>query len=563
MILKKSILFVFILFISLNISSQETDEREMESALTEATKQFLFGNLDLAENLYKNIIEKYPNSDASLYQLSQIYVYRGQLNLAKKYAYQAEQLDTANLYYLLNQINIHKIEKNSDSLISVLERVVTRFNDNPEYATTLLNMYFLNNEYNKAVTLSNDIRIKYGIIENNLVIELNSLEKLNRFNEGIELLKELILEFPENIDYVYELARYYLHTEDFDKAENIYKDILQNHQNETDVLISLSILERKRNSLNKSYYYLQKYILSENVKDQQKNTILYSLSTNDTIVQEEGKILSSVIDTNYKHNYGFNSLALAYDFYMKIDSVKIATGLMEKLVALDTSSKELMDKLVYLYYNQNNYEKLFTISGKALENYPEEPRYYILYGLSALQLDSNYQAIEKLNYALNKNIIDEKDLGLLYNFLGDAYHNIENDWLSDKYYELVIELEPKNCLVKNNYAYYLSLRGEKLDLAYTYSKYCVKKNKREPTYLDTHAWVLYQQNKFKKAAKYLKKAIKHGGDDSAEILEHYGDVLLELGEYKAALEYWEKAAEIEESEEVLSKIKKYTSEINE
>jgi hypothetical protein len=38
-----------------------------------------------------------------------------------------------------------------------------------------------------------------------------------------------------------------------------------------------------------------------------------------------------------------------------------------------------------------------------------------------------------------------------------------------------------------------------------------------------------------------KKALNHGGDNDAEILEHYGEILYTIRRKSKALEYWEKA----------------------
>ena len=73
----------------------------------------------------------------------------------------------------------------------------------------------------------------------------------------------------------------------------------------------------------------------------------------------------------------------------------------------------------------------------------------------------------------------------------------------------------------------------------------------EPSFLDTYAWVLFQQgqeatDKNKKEEKYgLSKKImdscfEHGGN-SAVMHEHYGDILLELNDINAAKKQWEEA----------------------
>ena len=64
------------------------------------------------------------------------------------------------------------------------------------------------------------------------------------------------------------------------------------------------------------------------------------------------------------------------------------------------------------------------------------------------------------------------------------------------------------------------------------------------TYQDTYAWVLYQLKEYKKSREWLLKSFSNGGDKSAVIIEHYGDVLYQLGKKEEAIKQWIKAKKI-------------------
>jgi Tfp pilus assembly protein PilF len=87
----------------------------------------------------------------------------------------------------------------------------------------------------------------------------------------------------------------------------------------------------------------------------------------------------------------------------------------------------------------------------------------------------------------------------------------------------------------------LSLRRERLDKAATMSKQLIEKYPNEGTYLDTYAWVLYQQGKYEEAFRYLNLAIEDDKSQSSTVWEHHGDVLFRLGRLDEALKSWKKA----------------------
>ena len=49
---------------------------------------------------------------------------------------------------------------------------------------------------------------------------------------------------------------------------------------------------------------------------------------------------------------------------------------------------------------------------------------------------------------------------------------------------------------------------------------------------------------YDKAQEWLERALISGGNQSAVIVEHYGDVLYQLGKVAEAVEQWKKAKEL-------------------
>ncbi|MFA6818598.1 MAG: hypothetical protein WCR22_06835, partial [Bacteroidales bacterium] len=56
------------------------------------------------------------------------------------------------------------------------------------------------------------------------------------------------------------------------------------------------------------------------------------------------------------------------------------------------------------------------------------------------------------------------------------------------------------------------------------------------------------------ARNIFRQALAYGGKESAEILNHYGDVLNTLNEPLMAIVYWQQAYDMEPREEIRNKI---------
>ena len=112
-----------------------------------------------------------------------------------------------------------------------------------------------------------------------------------------------------------------------------------------------------------------------------------------------------------------------------------------------------------------------------------------------------------------------------------------------KAYERSLRYWPDNTMVLNNYAYFLSLEERDLERALTMSSRVVALTDNNPTYLDTHGWVLFKLGRTAEAKKVMQQAIALDGQESAALLVHYGDILHAMGEQFMAEIYWRKGLE--------------------
>jgi tetratricopeptide (TPR) repeat protein len=183
----------------------------------------------------------------------------------------------------------------------------------------------------------------------------------------------------------------------------------------------------------------------------------------------------------------------------------------------------------------------------ALERFPEQPFVYYMLG-TAYNLKKDYiMAMQYLEQAATLAFSNKRLLAQTYGDLGSVYHELENHRKSNENFVKALEIEPDNDVFLNNFAYFLSLRKENLNEAERMARFVAQRNPNNPTYLDTFAWVLYKQGKYTEARAIMELALKHGGNQEAILLEHFGDILWKLGEKEQALDYWKKAEILEYS----------------
>jgi len=89
-------------------------------------------------------------------------------------------------------------------------------------------------------------------------------------------------------------------------------------------------------------------------------------------------------------------------------------------------------------------------------------------------------------------------------------------------YERILELDPRNTLILNNYAYHLATNGGDLKKAERMSAITIREEPNNPTCLDTYGWIMHLQGQDELALFYLNRALQNATNDENknEIIKH-------------------------------------------
>ena len=195
---------------------------------------------------------------------------------------------------------------------------------------------------------------------------------------------------------------------------------------------------------------------------------------------------------------------------------------------------------------------------KALEYNPDSLDLYRYIAPIYYQMKDYDRALETYDRALtmlDTQQLDEQDAfeerSDLLGGKADVFFSMGDTIRAFETYEQALELYPGNYGVMNNYAYFLALSGRDLDKAERMSALTVKAYPQNATYLDTYAWVFYKKGNYTMALMYIRSAIENDDTHSADVLEHYGDILFKSGEEEQAREQWRLALEKSPDNEVL------------
>lgn len=519
------------------------DDAALDNALVKAAQAYAEADYGGVLACLEPISERYPEEGSLWYYIGMSRLYLRDFESGTEALGKAVALDPGNYWYryYYNLARVYYTE-DPDEGIAGYEDLLKDYPTRTDLNYQLADIYVRTGRDSAALALLGKIEELTGRDETITLYRYEMLSSLGRDDEAEETLVSFNQEFPSP-RVLNELGTFYqAHDRDslalgaFSAARSLDPSDLQAASGVSESLLSLGREDE--------YFAFMQQLLSDS-------------STPATYAADYLKNQSNpYVRRQFKHPERIDSLA-------------------ETAVALHPSDSTLLRPAGLYFHSIGNTERaraLFLQNALAYPNDWDQRIYYIQY----LVFIEDYPAASKaadaafdenpgeLRYLDLKNYIDyqQKDYESLirtseklmsltrkgsdeyvtaYASIGDIYHEMGKDKEAFKIYKKVLKLRPDYAPTLNNYAYYLSQQGKKLNKAYTMSKKTVELEPDNATYLDTFGWILHLMGKDIEAKPIFKQAMLYGGQDSAVILDHYADVLTAMKERDLAKIYWRQA----------------------
>ena len=532
----------------------EREKTEFEYVFFNANKERILGNYELAANLYAQCIRLNPNEATPYYELANIYEMMGDYKMALEYSEKAVDLDKENYWYRI--LYAHSLQRNNrtEEAIKQYRMLSEKDPNNIDLYFDMAGMNLFIGKYEDALKDYNKIEEKIGVTEEVSIQKEKVYVKLGDVDKAADEIKNLIKAFHDEFRYYGLLADLYIANDRYDEAFEAYNKILEIDPEDPYVHLSFADYYRNTGDNEKSFEELRIAFKNKNLDIDTKVQILlsyYSITETYPELKEQAFELNKILTK--VHPEEAKAYTIYGDFLYREKKLKEAKYNFSKAIKYDNSKFEVWSQLLFIQSELQDFDSILVVSKNALELFPNQPIFYFFYGVGKLQKKEYKEAVEYLDMGKDYVIDNKPLLAQFYANMGDAYNSLEDYVESDKAYDKALELEPSNVYVLNNYSYYLSLRGEKLEKAEEMSALSNKLEPNQANYQDTYAWVLYKRGKYEEALKWLEKALSNGATNNGVILEHLGDVYYKLNDVSKALEYWKQAKDAGDASDQIDK----------
>ncbi len=432
----------------------------------------------------------------------------------------------------------------------------------------LLQLYQHADNYDKVIATLDRIETLEGSSEDLTLSKMQVYSIKGDKKKEIKELRNLARQHPNDYKYRVMIGNWLLQNGKEKEALSEYNSVLKKEPDNIMAQMSLLDYYKAQNQDSLARAQTERLLLSPNTEIESKILLLRQLISDS---EQNGGDSTEVLDIFGKilaqpqENAGMAELCAAYMSLKKMPEDTVNT-VYERIIDIEPDNAGARLQLLQSAWKKKDFNKVIALAKPGVEYNPSNIWFYYFLGLayaqndeSELELNTLRKGVEQADEESNKDIVSD-----FYAMIGDLLHEQGKNEEAYAAYDSCLQWKPDNIGCLNNYAYFLSEEGRELPKAEQMSYRTVKAEPGNSTFLDTYAWILFKQQRFEEARIYIDQAVAADSAQSAVIVEHAGDIYMMAGDSSKALEYWQKALELDEEENALLqrkiKLKKYIEE---
>ena len=466
----------------------------------EAEKCRLAEDYSSAMDLYRHCLDINPEAPEALYNVGLLYLYLRSDSLGTAYIRAACEHDANNPYYLETLAALYLNRRDAEAAIPVLEKMTTLQRGRSDILSQLAQLYSTVGNTDKAIGALNRIELLEGSSPQLSVEKFRLYKEKGQLDSAFVQLQALCDDAPHDMNLRVVVGSQYMQAGDTLKALQIYEEVRQKEPANTNLqLATMDYLrdigqDDRYNEMRDSLLFapesptqLRVLMLQSIIADVQRDSTYAPrlVAAFDTLLarpQQDAEILI---------------MKGAYQVYSKQPQEELCKT-MRQVLEVEPGNETALRELLQYYIEKNDDKGVEDISRRGLNYHPEEIAYAYYLGMALAEQKKLTDAAEVLQQGLRVRTeeVHPHLLSNVFGVLGDIYYQQQKEMEAFAAYDSALVYKDDNIMCLNNYAYYLSLKGEQLDRAEEMSYRTIRQEPDNITYLDTYAWILFMKGDY-------------------------------------------------------------------
>lgn len=433
------------IFIPASLSAQTEpediaiDTDAFQDHFYEAIKQKGIENYDKAIESLEKCIQLQPNNATLFFELGKNYLNQKKYKQAYDNFEKSTKIDSSNRWAWVGMYDVCYESRDYNQAIVIVQKLV-EFKE--EYKDELVSLYMTTQQYDKALTLINELNDKYGKSEPRDIYKSQILQDAKYQGPEKNNLVEQIRKNPKEESNYIELISIYSKSNQEEKALEVAKQLEKEIPTSDWAQVSLFKFHLNNNDGDKAVISMNKVFASDKIDKKIKHRILNEF----------------LIFTQKNPNYS-NDLTKAISYFENDKEVKVAKEIGKFFVNkkdwanavkyfemhLKSTPDDVETGLLLMqsYVEKADFTTLIAKSEDWIQMFPTQPQFYYFQGLGYNQKKEFKKAKDILETGIDY-LVDDVATEINFNIqLGEAYHGLGDEKKKEIHFTKANELLKK------------------------------------------------------------------------------------------------------------------------
>ena len=533
------------LFTSLAVA-QDTSRR-YDAMFLEAICQREKGNSDAAFDLLRHCVDIDSTRSEAYFYLAQYYGALKQKDKMLGMMKKAVDLEPDNTTYLETLANVYISQRQYAEGIEMLERLYDKSRERDEVLGMLVQLYEQQQDYDNAIRTLNRLETLEGKSERLSFAKSSLFTQKGDKKAAISEMKKLADQYPHDNNYRCLYGNTLYVNGQQKKALAIYHEILKDDPDNRNAQMAMLAHYNEQHDSAAANRLIEEILLNKQSSTEDRVTLMRQVIGDSERAGGDSTRVLQLFHRMLDLPQSDADMALFCATYMNLKKMpKDSIGaVLEKAIQIAPDNAAARLQLVSYAWQNEDRDKVIALCKEARQYNPDEMAFYYYQGIAYYQNNQLDEALDAFQNGIGV-ITQQSDPAIVSDFyavMGDIMHQKGMDREAYAAYDSCLQWKDDNIACLNNYAYYLSIKGEQLDKAEQMSYRTIKAEPKNATYLDTYAWILFMQKRYSEARIYIDQTLQNDSDSAAVLLEHAGDIYYHAGDAEKALALWQQALE--------------------
>jgi pentatricopeptide repeat protein len=520
-------------------------QRQIELDYVDACMEMVNGNPRTAIEHFLRILKLDPEHHASMYNLEMLYIEiatgAGDYEDAIQLGETTIILDPSNYWYYHTLVEVYRKKGDLNNAVRIQEIIVKLFPKENGVLSTMADLYTRGKNYDKALEIIKQMEARQTVLSEEVGMQKYRLfVEAGKWEEALTTINKIILLHPERHEYVYNKYSLLVRMNKVNEGVELLKNLLQKSPSDSYCLLTLADYYKMQNSLVESDKYLFLAFANPEISVDGKINVIQSMQkASDKDRQVEKRLAELIRIFTATHPNNAASYLLMGDYFVLKEAADSAHIMYKKAIEKDNTKIEVWDKLLESAFRMHNNVVLMTDVGEALELFPNNDKFTYYWGMANLGRKDYEQALYSFEKIRKRNRAEPLLTARVHAGIGTVMSLQGGAVTAEEEFKKAMNFANEDPLILSAYSVFLSNFAKNYPKAKELAEKSVQIAPKVPESQYALALALCQLNDTSIAYQAIQKAIQLS--PNADYYELYGDILYKMGKKEDALKQWQQS----------------------